>query len=81
VLFNVIARHRGGDFLAIATLIFLYGLLPSIITGLHYGLGQVVFLPRLTDPLWVSPLIAWIEAIVFWSIAVTKISLPEQAKA
>jgi hypothetical protein len=79
---NLLARRRGGDLMSIAVLILLYGLLPAIIAGLHYQMGQALFLPRPTDPVWLSPAAAWVEAVVVWVIAITSIALPEQrAKA
>lgn len=78
VLMNMLARRRGGDFLAIALLILAYALLPSILSGLHYYAGQALFLPRQTDPLWFSPAAAWIEAVAIWAIAATQIALAEK---
>ncbi len=78
VLTNVVARRRGGDLMAIALLILLYALLPAILSGLHYLTGQALFLPRQTDPVWLSPAAAWIEAVVVWVVAVTRIALPEE---
>lgn len=75
VLMNMVARRRGGDFLALAILVLVYALLPSIITGLHYGSGQALFLPQPTEPVWLSPAAAWIEAIAVWTVAATQISL------
>jgi hypothetical protein len=81
LLMNMAARRRGGDLLSIAVLVLLYWLLPSILSGLHYSLGQAIFLPRATDPLWLSPAAAWIEAVVVWAFAITKIALPEERAA
>jgi hypothetical protein len=78
VLMNVVARRRGGDLMSIALLILLYGLLPAIVAGLHYLTGQALFLPRPTEPVWLSPAAAWIEAIVLWIMAIASIALPEQ---
>jgi hypothetical protein len=75
VLMATLARWRGGDFLALAILILLYWLLPSILTNLQYYGGRALFLPHPTDPLWMSPAAAWIEAIAVWAIAATQISL------
>ena len=77
VLMNMVARRRGGDFLALAVLFLLYALLPSIVAGLHYDSGRALFLPLQTDPLWMSPAAAWIEAIAVWTVAATQISLAE----
>jgi hypothetical protein len=78
VLMSMVARRRGGDFLALAVLFLLYALLPSIVLGLHYGSGQALFLPLQTDPLWMSPAAAWLEAIAVWTVAATQISLAEK---
>jgi hypothetical protein len=78
VLMNLLARRRGGDFLAIAVLILVYALLPSILRGLHYYAGQALLLPHLTDPLWLNPAAAWFEAVAVWVIAATQISLGEK---
>ncbi len=78
VLINMAARRRGGDFLALAMLGLLYGLMPPIIGGLQYETGQALFLPRATDPLWLSPAAAWLEALVVWIVAFARIALPEQ---
>ena len=79
VLMNVLARRRGGDLLAIAVLILVYALMPSIVGGMQYGTGQALFLPRTTQPLWLSPVLAWLEAVAVWTLAVAKIALPEPA--
>jgi len=78
VLMNMAARRRGGDLLSLAVLVLLYGLMPSIISGLQYGTGQALFLPRTTDPVWLSPAVAWAEAMVVWIVAVARIALPEE---
>lgn len=78
VLINMAARRRGGDLLSLAVLGLLYGLMPQIIAGLHYDTGQALFLPRATDPIWISPAAAWLEAAVAWILAFAKIALPEE---
>lgn len=77
VLMNMAARRRSGDLLSLAVLVLLYGLMPSIINGLQYGTGQALFLPRMTDPTWLSPAVSWFEAALVWTIAVVRISLRE----
>jgi len=77
VLLNMAARRRGGDLLALAVLGLLYGLMPPILGGMHYETGQALFLPRATDPVWMSPAAAWLEASVAWVVAFAKIALPE----
>ena len=78
VLMNMAARRRGGDLLALAVLGLLYGLMPPIIADLQYGTGQALFFPRTTDPLWMSPAAAWLEAAAVWVLAFARIALPEQ---
>ncbi len=45
---------------------------------MHYDSGRALFLPLQTDPLWLSPAVAWLEAIVIWTVAATQISLAEK---
>lgn len=79
VLMAVLAPRRGGGLLALAVLLLLYWLMPSILASLSYYGGRALFLPYQTDPLWMSPAAAWIEAIALWAIAATQISLGEKA--
>jgi hypothetical protein len=79
VLMNMLARRRGGDFLALALLVLLYWPLPSILVSLSYLGGRALFQPYQTDPLWMGPAAAWLEAIAVWAIAATRISLGEKA--
>lgn len=81
LLMNMSARRRGGDLLSVAVLVLLYGLIPAILTGLHYGMGRALFLPIQTDPLWLAAAAAWIEAVVVWAAAVVRIGLPEERGA
>jgi hypothetical protein len=74
---NLLARRRGGDLMSIAIFILLYGLMPAILAGLHYQMGQALFLPRPTEPVWLSPAAAWLEAVVAWVITIASIALPE----
>jgi hypothetical protein len=78
VLMNMLWRRRGGDFAALAVLVLLYGLLPSILAGMHFATGLALFTPRATDPVWLSPLAAWVEAVVALVLAITTIALPEE---
>ena len=72
------ARKRGGDFTALAVLFLLYALLPAIFASLHLTTGLALFTPRPTDPVWLSPLAGWAEALVVWIVAVAAIALPEE---
>ena len=78
ILMNMLARRRGGDFLALAVLVLAYGLMPSILSGMHYYGGQALLLPLRTDPLWMGAAAAWIEAVAVWAIAATRIALNEK---
>jgi hypothetical protein len=75
VLMAMLTRRRGGDLLALAVLVLVYWLLPSILHSLHYYGGQALFLPYRTDPLWMSPAASWIEAIAVWAVTATQVSL------
>lgn len=77
VLMNLLARRRGGDWMAIAVLVLLYALMPPIMSGLHYDAGRVLFLPIRIEPVWLSPVVAWLEAAAVWAVAVSKIALAE----
>jgi hypothetical protein len=77
VLMNMAARRRGGDLAGLAVLGLLYGLMPPIIGALHYEMGQALFLPRVTVPIWLSPSAAWLEAAAVWIVACAQIALPE----
>ncbi|GAA0566877.1 hypothetical protein [Rhizomicrobium electricum] len=79
VLMAMLTRRRGGDLLALAVLILIYWLLPSILHSLQYYGGQALFLPYRTDPLWMSPAAAWLEAVAVWAIAVTQMALSEKS--
>jgi len=63
VLAGMLSRRKSGDFAAIAILFALYVLLPAIVKGMNYESGLVFFFPRTSDPLWLSPLLAWSEAV------------------
>ena len=78
VLMNMLWHRRGGDFAAIAVLVLLYGLLPSIFGSLHLAAGEMLFAPRAADPAWLSPLVAWTEAVLAAVLAIVMIALPEE---
>jgi len=73
------AKRGGGDFVALAILILLYALLPAIFGGLQFLGGIAVFAPRPTDPLWLSPLAGWVEAVLLWLLAGANLSLKREA--
>lgn len=78
VLAGSLARRRTGDFAALAILFVLYALLPPIVAGLNYNLGAVLFFPKITEPVWLSPLAAWAEAVLAWVLAAGNLALPEE---
>jgi hypothetical protein len=78
VLVNMLWRLRGGDLASIAILMLLYALLPSIITSLHFSTGLALFSPQPTNPVWLSPLAAWGEAVAIVVLAIANMSLPEE---
>ena len=77
VLMSTVIR-RGGDLMAIAVLFVLYALLPSIVLGLHYTAGRALFLPLPTEPIWLGPALAWLEALAVWTAAAMRIALGEK---
>ncbi|MDE2182500.1 MAG: hypothetical protein KGJ78_05710 [Alphaproteobacteria bacterium] len=81
VLAGTLSRRRTGDFAAAAILFMLYVLLPAIIGGLNYGAGTLLFFPRISDPVWLSPTVAWAEAAVAWAMTISSIALPERQPA
>jgi hypothetical protein len=77
VLANMLSRRRGGDFAAVAVLFALYVLLPAIVDGLKIDAGGVFFFPRASDPVWLSPALAWSEAVLATVLAVGSLALPK----
>ncbi|MDE2135363.1 MAG: hypothetical protein KGM97_03420 [Alphaproteobacteria bacterium] len=78
VLANMMSRRKSGDFAAVAILFSLYVLLPAIVKGLNYETALVVFFPRASDPVWLSPLLAWSEAVLAAVLAFGSLALPEE---
>ncbi|HEY0282778.1 MAG TPA: hypothetical protein VGC27_09160 [Rhizomicrobium sp.] len=78
VLASTLSRRRGGDFTAVAVLFALYVLLPAIMNGLKLEAASVFFFPRPSDPVWLSPLLAWSEAVLAAVLAVGTLALPEE---
>jgi len=77
VLVNAIAKRRSGDFAAIAILFALYALLPAIVSGMKFDSAAVFFFPRSSDPVWLSPAVAWGEAVLAVVLAIGRLALPE----
>jgi uncharacterized membrane protein len=80
VLASTLSRRRGGDFAAVAVLFALYVLLPAIVSGLKFEAAGIFFFPRASDPVWLSPALAWSEAVLATVLAVGSLALPEEKK-
>ncbi|MGA7673434.1 MAG: hypothetical protein WCA78_00130 [Rhizomicrobium sp.] len=78
VLASMLSRRKSGDIAAIAILFALYILLPAIVKGLNYETSLVFFFPRASDPLWLSPALAWGEAVLAMVLAAGKLALSEE---
>ncbi len=65
--------HGRADFAAIVVLLALYALIPAILHGLHLDAALVFFYPRASAPVWVSPAIAWMEAVLVAAFAVARL--------
>ncbi len=78
VLFQALAGRRRADFAALAVLVALYGLLPAIIGGMGVHAVGALFYPLTTDPVWLSPALAWGEAAVAVILALGSLALSEK---
>lgn len=81
VLINMLWRRRGGDFAAIAVLVLMHALIPSILTGMDFAGAQALFTPRPTEPVWLSPVAAWSEAVATAVLAFASVALREDRSA
>lgn len=88
VLLQALPGQRRGDFAALATLFVLYLLAPAIAHGLDLNRSLLLFFPQASDPVWLSPAIAWGEALVIAGLAVMQlatgpkqVATPKQAAA
>jgi len=81
VLLQTLSGPRRGDFAAVATLFALYVLAPAILNGLDLKQALVVFYPETSQPIWLSPAIAWAEALTVASMAVGRVALNGRAAA
>jgi hypothetical protein len=81
VLATILSRRKNGDFAAAAILFALYVLLPAIVGGLKFEAADVFFFPRASDPLWLSPVLAWSEAVLATVLAVGSLALPRNETA
>jgi hypothetical protein len=75
ILLQTLPGPRRGDFAAVVTLFALYVLAPAIADGLELKQALVVFYPQLSTPVWLSPAVAWAEAIVVVSLAVGRLAI------
>lgn len=73
--------RRRGDFGAIGILFALYVLGPVIVRSLGAHDALVLFHPMETGPLWLSPLVAWAEAVAVMVLAVSRFSLAKAPAA
>jgi hypothetical protein len=69
VLLQTLPGQRRGDFAALVALFALYVLAPSILSGLDLKDALIAFYPQPTNPIWLSPLLAWVEALTISAFA------------
>jgi hypothetical protein len=81
VLFQTFPGRRRGDFAAVAVLFALYALVPAILGGLGLEEIRAFFLPIPTSPIWLGPVVVWVEAIAIASLALGRVALSEKAAA
>jgi hypothetical protein len=74
VLLQSLPGPRRGDFATVVILFALYVLVPSILGGLALKQILVLFYPQTSAPVWLSPVIAWAEALTIAIMAVGRIS-------
>jgi hypothetical protein len=80
ILIQTFSGRTRGDFAAVAILVALYGLIPAILMGLHLDAPLVAFYPR-DDVAWLSPVVAWGEAIFVGVLALSRLSLGDAREA
>jgi len=78
VLFLTLPGRRRGDVAVLVTLAALYLLVPAIFDGLHLTALLPFFYPRPSVPLWLGPIVVWIEAIAAVIIALRRLALGGQ---
>ncbi|HWA90074.1 MAG TPA: hypothetical protein VG889_08580 [Rhizomicrobium sp.] len=69
------SARRRSDLAAIAILVALYLLAPSIAKSLGLESALPAFYPQPTAPLWLSPVIAWAEGIAVAVLAFSRVSI------
>jgi hypothetical protein len=75
VLLQTLPGPRRGDFAAVVTLFALYVLAPAIANGLGLNQTLVVFYPQPSAPIWLSPAVAWAEAIAMASLTIGRLAI------
>lgn len=78
VLFQTLPGRRRGDFAALMALLALYALLPAIANSLGVTNAMPFFFPKPSDPVWFGPVVAWAEALVVTTLAITRVALGEK---
>ena len=74
VLLQSLPGPRRGDFAALVTLFALYVLIPSILRALALKGTTILFYPQLSDPVWLSAVVAWVEALAVVGLAGSRIA-------
>jgi hypothetical protein len=74
VLLQTLPGSRRGDFAAVITLLVLYVLAPAIADGLGAKQAMILFYPRLSTPVWLSPVVVWAEALIVVTLTVSRIA-------
>jgi hypothetical protein len=75
VLLQVRPGQRRGDCAALVALFSLYVLAPAILQGLGLRPVLVAFYPQAGDPVWLSPALAWAQAVLVAMFAVLRLSI------
>ena len=74
ILLQTLPGPRRGDFAAVVMLFALYVLAPAIADGLGLKQALVVFYPQASTPIWLSPAVAWGEALLVVVLTVSRIA-------
>ena len=75
ILLQTLPGPRRGDFAAVVVLFALYVLAPAIANGLGLNETLVAFYPQPSTPIWLSPAVAWAEAIAVASLTVGRLAI------
>jgi hypothetical protein len=81
ILLQTLPGRRRGDFAALVALFALYVLMPSIADGLGLKPALVLFYPQVSMPLWLSPAVAWAEALLIAGLAIGRIAMGVKREA